>query len=218
MTTAHFIPTEQFVSVECDLKDDAGELLYPGLWIEGRTNLTTSERSRLLDALDAIQDRLQDTFDALFARAEELDRQIERVTPSGGDDADEPGDHRAELRSLKQQQRSLMAEQRAAVELAWLDRLAVLAPHIRAWNIYQADESPLEPPATGGAQVLRDIFPDLSSWMMARFLDRYRAGQPVSRSASSGQEGDAATPEELAGPQVAGEPRPKRSTKGPRPA
>jgi hypothetical protein len=200
------ILTEEYVRVECDLKDDAGTLIYPGFWIEARKNMTIGERMVMVNALEAIDDQRDDQQESILDRAEQIDAELAAVdlaTPEG----------RREKRSLDRRMRDLLREQRHMLNEATVRQQAIITPYIRAWNIHDGDGAPLPPPMAGGAAALDDVFPDLVRWMIAVCQTAYRMGKGLGTGTTSG-ESPVPTPEpSSAGPQVVNTSPTRRSRK-----
>lgn len=199
MTAAPIVLTEQYVRVECDLKDDAGNLLYPGFWIEVRKNLTMGERIVLVDAISAIDDDLEGQIDALTDQAADLDERITALEASDIPDLEK----RQARRLLREEQKTVLRTQKVAIDDVWNRRRALITPYIRAWNLHKADHTPLPPPVEGGTDVLVDVYMDLLSWMIRTCSQAYTMGKGLGTTTESGKSQVPTQEQTNAGPQVA---------------
>lgn len=205
----HLVPLSQYVKIECDLKDDAGELLYPGAWVEVRKNLTNGERIALIDELEVISEEGEDLRDLFIERATAIDAEKESLA-SAELGADE---RREATREIKRKARELFREQSAATQELNKRRMTIIAPFVRGWNIYRPDETPLPPPSVGGVDVLDEVYADFAGWLIMMCQQAYRMGKGLGTTNSSG---DAQVPGQepiVSGPQVIDTPPTRRSRK-----
>lgn len=187
--------TEQFVRLDCDLKDPAGELLYPGFWIDARKNLTVGERMALVDALEALDIEANDLSDHYLELGEDLEAQKEAAQ------AEEKPD-RSLIRSLDREAQRMIREYRRKLEHIGERRRELIVPHIRAWNLCDGDGTPIPAPRDGGSAVLQTAFPDLVVWMTITVMTAYRLGKALSTTISSGDAQVPGQEQNVSGPQV----------------
>ena len=201
-----FIPKARYIRIECDLTDDSGELRYPGFWCEVRQNMTNGERDELVRDIREIDEQITALADETMDAAETLDATLAEARRKP-DDA--PADWKADSKRI----RALQAEQRAMLDAytqraTELDRQKrdLIAPHIKAWNLYEADSdeepTPVPPPCEGGAAVLEAIEPDLCQWMIVTCMTAYRLGKALGSSMTSGAPQEPGNAPSSAGPQV----------------
>lgn len=192
-----FIPSELYVRVECDMKDESGNLIYPGAWIEARKNLSIGERMVLVDALDAIDMDRDERHEPFIERAEAVDAEMEAL------DLKTIEGRRAQREMVRRQKAALREQRDLNNELTTRQR-ELIAPYIRAWNLHNPDGSPLEPPSVGGAAVLEQVPQDLVSWMVLICQNAYRLGKSLGRSTSTPSANGPEPTQELTnvGPQV----------------
>ncbi len=201
-----FIPKQRYLRLECDLTDDAGELRYPGFWCEVRQNMTNGERDELVRDIKEIDEQITALTDATMSAAEAVDARLAEIRRKP-DDA--PADWSADTKAV----RALQAEQRAMLDAytaqaTALDRQKrdLIAPHIKAWNLYEADGDeepvPVPAPSEGGATVLEAIEPDLCQWMIVTCLTAYRLGKALGSSKTSGALQEPGNAPSSDGPQV----------------
>jgi hypothetical protein len=201
-----FVLKARYIRIDCDLKDEAGELSYPGFWFEARQNLTNGERRELVDALKAIDDQISVWHNNVMDRADDLDDEAALLRTRPDDAPDNwKADERA-LRKVQSASRSLLNDHQ--VELIRLDRMRrdLVTPYIRAWNLFEpSDEGepiPVPPPVEGGAVVLEEAAPDLAQWMIGQCTQAYRSGKALSSSMTSGASQEPTNAPTIAGPQV----------------
>ena len=192
-----FIVRERYVWVECDLPG------YEGFRAEVRQNLTQGERTILRERLADLEEQLAGLQETHLERAAEIDRRR--------GEADDP------LLAVRAQAetRDLMASYGAAVEERLRSQHALLAPHVRAWNLFvpgadgvpeptpTPEPVPVPAPASAGAAVFDELDRPLVAWLIGEVLMAYRGGKGLSagstRSGAPPAPGHEPTP---AGPQV----------------
>ncbi len=188
-----FIVREKTTRVECNLPG------WEGLWIEVRQNLTQGERAALIEDLEAIEDRVHELRDRTAVWAEAHDAAVAAAT-----DAEEKVRLRKELRQWER-------EYPKQLEAILSERLPLIVPHIRGWNLFargdDGEPEPLPAPVDGGVAVLADLDRDLVWWMATQILTAYRGGKSLSGSSRTRGESQAPTSASTSdGPQVIGEP------------
>jgi len=184
-----YIARERHVRVECDLPG------YEGFCAEVRQNLTQGERTVLRERLADIEEDLAAIQVEHLERAADIDRRLV--------EADDP------LAAVRAQAdtRDLVAGYSAAVEERLRAQHALLAPHVRAWNLHlpgaDGAPEPVPAPAAAGPAVFDELDRPLVAWLIGEVLMAYRGGKGLSagspRSGASPAPGPEPTP---AGPQV----------------
>lgn len=207
-----FIPKARYVRLECDLLDEAGELRYPGFWFEARQNMTNGERIQLVQDIKEIDDAIQDVSDAAMDRAEDIDRRRNELTRRPDDAPPTWKTDAKAIRAIDAEMRAFLDEHRERLTALDRKKRDIVAPYIRAWNLYEYDEAagtsiPVPSPAQGGAIVLEEIEPDLCSWMIVTCLTAYRLGKALGASKASGEsQQPMSAPTSAAGPQIQAQP------------
>lgn len=188
--TEQYISGHKFVWVECDLPG------YEGFKAEVRLNLQQGERKALRDALAEIEDNMEALEVAAMERAFSVDERREdgKLTPT-------------EALALRVEQRQIQTEYAAGLERELARQYELIAPHIRAWNLYTmgGDGVPVAvpAPAVGGVAVFDDLERPLVSWLIRELLLAYRGGKGLSASAKTSDVQQAHMEEPThAGPQV----------------
>lgn len=158
-----FVAAERYVRVEATADDpEVAEGDFAGLWVEVRSSLTNGE-------LAALNERMGD-FDRAIAEVKEryrneflaLDDQI--------------------ARAKQEHQPSEVVEATVKSSLLWnavwrdihrveRDRIALLAPYVRAWNL------PAPSPAEAGAEAFDALPVPAVSWLRRVVLNAYREGK-----------------------------------------
>ncbi len=188
-----FIARERYVTVECDLPG------YEGFSADVRQNLTQGERTALRERLAELEEGLAAVQVSHLERAAEIDRRR--------GEAEDP----LALMRAQAGTRDLVAGYAAAVEETLRAQHALLAPHVRAWNLHlpgaDGNPEPVPAPATAGPVVFDELDRPLVAWLVGEVLMAYRGGKGLSagstRSGAPQEPGPAPMP---AGPQVIGTP------------
>lgn len=185
-----YVAGERYVWVECE------EPGYEGFRAEVRQNLTQGERTLLRERLAAIEDRIEVIQLASMDKAQELDERTAGTKPGP-----------AEQMHIRAEQRKLLAEFNADVEREMLEQHRLIAPYVRAWNLYRVGEDgePVAVPAPrdGGDDVFDLLERPLVSWLIYELLVAYRGGKGLSASVTTSDEQQAPTDEQThVGPQV----------------
>jgi len=185
-----YVSGERFIWVECE------EPGYEGFRAEVRQNLTQGERTLLRERLASIEDIIEAIQLDSMAKAEELDERTTGSKPSP-----------AEQMRIKAEQRKLLAEFNADVEREMLEQHRLIAPYVRAWNLFRVGEDgePVAVPAPrdGGDDVFNQLERPLVSWLIYELLVAYRGGKGLSASVTTSDEQQAPTDEQThVGPQV----------------
>lgn len=188
--TDQYISGHKWVWVECELPG------YEGFKAEVRLNLQQGERRELREQLAAIEDAMEALEVAAMEKAFNIDerRDNKSLTPT-------------EALALKVEQRQIQSEYAAGLEAEQAKQFQLIAPHIRAWNLFTmgGDGVPVAvpAPADGGAAVFDDLERPLVSWLIRELLLAYRGGKGLSASVNKSGEQQAPTEEPThAGPQV----------------
>lgn len=174
---AQFSLRARYVRVLCDFTDSTGNQPYAGLWMEVRRNLVIGERAELLEQLKSIRETQIEAVKALRAEAEELDKN----RPVSDDrTAAEFGPLLLEYRIKVDE----ISRRRGAIDDAdTRAKFALLAPHVRAWNLGYVDADgsfvTIPPPAVGGIAVMDEMETELIGWMQDKILEGYRLGFPI---------------------------------------
>ena len=193
MSEPIFIVREKYTRVDCDLPG------WEGFWIEVRQNLAQWERTALIEALEANEDRVHELQDAMTEWARETDAAM-----AATDDPAEKKRLRAAIRAFERQYPK-------DLEAILAERFPLIVPHVRAWNLFARGDDgepvPLPPPCEGGVEVLVDLDRDLVWWMARQILTAYRGGKSLSGLSTTRDESQPLTSASpSAGPQVTAEP------------
>jgi hypothetical protein len=184
---AGFVLRDRYTKVDCP------EPGYEGLWIEARTNLTNGERAVLIERLGEINDRLAELLDGAVLALRTADRNIEKAT-----DDEAFVTAAAERREANKVLRAIMAGDEPRAAALRDERLALLSPHVRAWNVCDPDYNDVPPPSIGGDASWEHTDRTILQWIANTLDQGYRLGKGI-RSLSSGS-GD--TPAPMSGPQI----------------
>jgi hypothetical protein len=193
----YFIPDEQYVKVECDLKDESGELLFPTFWVEVRKNLTIGERSGVIDQLNTITDEVERFNDQVLDRHDDLEAALEAAKATG--------DNRS-VRAINRQVSDLIAEQRNQLDRFTDRRRAIVAPYIRGWSLGErlpdGTVQPLPAPREAGPDAFTDVPLLLTNWIVSTCQNAYRLGKPMGTTTASAGSPEPTPAPTAAGPQV----------------
>jgi hypothetical protein len=145
--------------------------------MEVRRNLIIGERAELIAKLDAIKDEANSAIEDLRAEAKQIDDS--RPKSEDRDAATfvlEFADYKAKVDAI--------AKKRGQIDDRVVrEKFALLAPHIRAWNLATEDEHGamvrVPPPHDGGVAVMDELEPELIGWMEDKLLEGYRLGFPI---------------------------------------
>lgn len=172
-----FVPAERYVRIEATADDPeavAGD--FAGLWVEVRSSLTNGELANLREQLLAIHRRQQECFDIAMQEARVLDQRYAELAGQEGRDAERIANRR--------QANRLMHDVASQIEALQLQRPRLLAPYIRAWNLYRVTErgyEPAPPPAEAGPDAFDALPAPALAWLERVVLTAYREGKAVTR-------------------------------------
>lgn len=190
MSISQFVSNARYVWVECDVPG------YEGFRAEVRQNLTQGERTALREQLAEIEERIDEVQETSMRDAQDLDEQ-----------AQAPNLTAADHMRLRVEQRKMLDRFNRAVEDETQRQHELIAPHIRAWNLYRSvdggEPQPIAAPATAGVAVFEDLDRPLIQWLVREVLMAYRGGKGLSVGSTKSSEQPAPTPEPTrVGPQV----------------
>lgn len=190
MNVVPFVSNARYVWVECDVPG------YEGFRAEVRQNLTQGERTTLREQLAEIEERIDEVQQASMADAQALDEEAKANDLTSADHM-----------CLRIEQRKMLDRFNRSVEAETLRQHELIAPHVRAWNLYRSvdggDPEPVPAPATGGVAVFEDLDRPLMQWLVREVLMAYRGGKGLSVGLTKSSEQPAPTPEPTReGPQV----------------
>lgn len=193
MAVSGFVVNRQYVRM-----DAPGDSAFAGFWAEVRQNLTNGERKTLIDTLQDLNDREQRQRDALASEIAEMQATIaERKA------ANTPAD-----KAFTQSVAVLMGKVDAIADATQREAMALVIPHIRAWNAVEMDGddvTPIPPPMEGGMASIDAITSEMGDWLCGALLIAYRSGKGV-RTSSRKRDGSP--------PQQGGPKRGKRGANG----
>jgi hypothetical protein len=215
----HFILTDQYVKIRCDLKQPDGELVYPDVWVECRKNLSIGEQRALIDGLKELNDELTELFDNQMDAAEEIDVEHLALRTRPADLPDEETwlpDSKA-LRANAKRGRSLQDTVNARATEIQRERRALVTKYIKGWNLFALGDDgapiPLPAPREGGLESLESVASDLADWMITKCTLAYRSGKALGSGMKSAAEPEPG-PEQIAGgPKVIPSSNSRRSRK-----
>lgn len=167
MAVSGFVVNRQYVRMEAPENS-----VYAGFWAEVRQNLTNGERKTLMDALQAISEREQDERAALSAEIDAMQAEIEERRT-----ANAPQD-KAFITKLA----DLTGKLDVITDRAQRDAVALVVPHVKAWNAVEMDGDevrPIPPPCEGGMASIDAITADMGVWLCGALLSAYRSGKGV---------------------------------------
>lgn len=175
-----FVLKARYTRIECPERD------YEGLWAEVRTNLSHEERREFLEGSDAIRQRILDYRDTRMETATQLDAAVSEAKT-------------AKARAAATSKRStFIDEQDSALARFGQERLALIAPFIRDWNVADTEGNDVPPPAESGVEAFEFTDDVIVAWLQTEIERGYRGGKGVrTRLAVS-----ASTPEPMSGPQL----------------
>lgn len=184
-----FIARDRYVWVECELPG------YEGFRAEVRQNLTQGERTTLRERLAELEEQMADLQLGHMERAREIDeRRAVATTP---------------VESMRESAatRDLLAEFSVEVERRLLQQNELIAPHVRAWNLFlpgaDGEPEPVPAPQVAGPGVFDELDRPLVGWLISEVLMAYRGGKGLSAGSTRSAEQPAPGPEPTSdGPQV----------------
>ncbi len=205
--SGQYVVAEDWIRLDCDLTDADGNRIYD-VWIEARKNLTIGEQRRLQEALEALNDEMQDVIDERMELAEEIDLEFKALNTRPADlkaDAAWTPDQRA-LRANKRRSRDLGREIQQRVSDVIRRRRELVFPHIRAWNLSALSDdgtvAPVPPPREGGVDALDSAAPELVDWMISRVSTAYQLGKALTSTTVSAGSQEPTNEPDSGGPKV----------------
>jgi hypothetical protein len=199
MDQPQYIAGQRFVWVECDI---AG---YEGFRAEVRQNLRQGERNALREALAAIEDIVESVQLQAMERAQDIDARVAQDDLTA-----------TQQMALRAEQRRLLSQFNLDVERELQAQHRLIAPHVRAWNLYAvADDGepvPVPPPSVAGDEVFDQLDRPLIAWLIRELLMAYRGGKGLTASVmTSGEQPEHGGAQTQDGPQVIELPNTRRS-------
>lgn len=165
-----FVLRERHSWIECQIPD------YAGLAAEVRTSLTNGEREAFIEALDRINAEIdadvkgyQDRFAAIAKRI----AKAESETDAAGESAAKTKAYTAAVRD----QRTLLDEQAANATARRRERLALVAPYIRAWNVCDDDGNDVPVPRDDIDAAIRWSDDTISDFLIQSCITGYKSGK-----------------------------------------
>jgi hypothetical protein len=159
-----FVVRQKFTRIEFD------EPGYEGLWAEVRTNLTHEERDAFVSAMVELDDHSRDDISAATAQFKLLFAAV-----------DEAKDEKARQKAIAARdahQTARFIEARGKRR----ERYALVAPYIRAWNVYADDVTPVSPQDVDAALAYTDDA--IVRWLITTCSEGYKGGKGVRPSSS----------------------------------
>lgn len=187
-----FVLRARYSRVECPEPD------YAGLWAEIRTNLTNGERAVFVERVIEMNGEIEAHINALFAELRSAEADAKAA------DADALPAAQDRLAAARAALNTAAAGEDAAMTRVRDERLALIAPYVRAWNLCDADGADVPPPETGAPGCWAHADAVITAWLVREIEGGYRGGKGVRSSSSA----SAATPAPPSGPQIASEAAP----------
>jgi len=177
---AGFVLRARYSKVECPEPD------YEGLWAEIRTNLTWDEKRAYLERSDQINEAIREYTVASLDEARQLDDAVRKAT--------------SETQKVKAvaKRQAFLDRQLNDMSVRRDQRLALIAPYIRAWNVCDADGNDVPAPMDGGTASFAETDETIMAWLTRAIDQGYRGGKGVRSSSSPSND----TPVPLSGPQI----------------
>lgn len=156
-----FVVRERYSRIECE------EPGYEGFWAEVRTNLRHLDRDEMIVAFAEIQQRGQDRFRETIAKSKAVDEAVQNATTD-----------KARAAALKARSEYIASQAKFGAETR-IARFSVVAPYIRAWNVYDDQYQAVPPPCVDAANALSWIDPFMSDWLVEQCEQGWRGGKGV---------------------------------------
>jgi hypothetical protein len=191
VTPTPFILKERFTRIDCPLDG------YAGLWFEVRMNLSNGELHALREAVRDVDDRITDVSDTFVERADEIDARLKAI----------PTDDRVGRRAIQREITQIQRECEDALFPLHVERRNLVAPHVRAWNLFEPNPDGGEPrpipPPREQPESLADLGPDVVRWLCQEVLTAYAGGRGFTPgSETSGTAPEPGRMQSSGGPQI----------------
>lgn len=189
----------RYTRIDCEEKD------YEGLWAEVRTNLSHAERADFVESLANISVDGKDHFTRMLnaftdAQKRQTDAELLVINASTDEEIESARIARATANdAVWNAQQELITANTPEIVSNREQHWSLIAPFVRAWNIYDAKEKPVPPPEKSGLAALPHIDLVISTWLTSTIERGYRGGKGVRTSASVSDDSPAPT----SGPQLA---------------
>lgn len=168
-----FVVRERYTRVHCDAPG------YEELWAEVRTNLIHAERDAFVTELQRIDQEAVDRLESFRARYTALAENVANAK-----------DDEARAQAIAERDAFMAAEIKAAAETR-RKRFALVAPYVRAWNVYDDEYRPVPPPKDDLDAAMAWTDDTIVQFLIKTCAEAYKGGKGLRPSSSA----SAPTPE-----------------------